>query len=278
MAVGFSRYGALTEAWDGTTWTEVPSPTPVGSIDTVLLSVSCTTPDSCSATGFYLNTASTWLTLAEAWDGSSWNLVPSPGPSGVAGSKLAGVSCAGPNSCMAVGDSFDTAGNTYTLAEEWDGSSWSVVPSPNSASGSEDVLTAVSCVASSQCTAVGQYSALSGASAPLVEVWNGTAWSLLADVTGNGQLASIDCGGMSTCMAAGSYAESETGGGWTQLSIVRPAGTYGPVLNGVSCASTSYCIGVGFATGLSSDTTYTLSEILGRLLVGFAADPQPLMC
>ena len=160
-----------------------------------------------------------------------------------------------------MGDSFDSAGDTYTLAEEWDGRTWSVVPSLDSASGSEDVLTAVSCVGSSQCTAVGQYSALSGASAPLVEVWNGAAWSLVAGVTGKGQLVSIDCVGMSTCMAAGSYAESETAGGWTQLSIVRPAGTYGPVLNGVSCTSASYCIGVGFATGLSSDTTYTLSEI-----------------
>ena len=109
--------------------------------------------------------------------------------------------------------------------------------SPNSASGSEDVLNSVSCVGSSQCTAVGQYAALNEASPPLVEVFNGTVWSLVAGVPGNGQLASIDCTGVSTCMAIGSYADDEIDGAWTKAPIAKPLGTPGPVLTGVSCTS-----------------------------------------
>jgi hypothetical protein len=261
VAVGFSRYGFLAEEWNGTTWTKTVVPGPVGSIDTALLSVSCPAVNNCMAAGYYLNGASTWLTLTESWDGSTWSMVPSPDPSGVTGSELLGVSCPGANSCEAVGYSFDSSGNSATLAETWDGGSWSLVTSPNSASGSEDVLDAVSCVSSSQCTAVGQYAALNGSTPPLVEVWDGTGWSLVAGVTGNGQLDGIDCTGISTCMAVGSYANHEIEGAWTNAAIAKPAGTYGPVLASVSCASSSHCIAVGFATGKSSDTTYNLSEI-----------------
>ena len=207
------------------------------------------------------NAASTWLTLTESWDGSTWRIVPSPNPTGVAGSELIGVSCPGPNSCVAVGESFDNTGNSFTLAEIWDGSTWSLVTTPNAASGSEDVLNAVSCVSSSQCTAVGQYAALNEAMPPLVELWNDTEWSLVAGVRGNGQLAGIDCTGGSTCMAVGSYADDEIDGTWSKAGIAKPTGTYGPVLASVSCTSASHCIAVGFSTGKASDTTYNLSEI-----------------
>ncbi len=260
-AVGFSRYGTLAEAWNGTTWTKTVSPGPVGSIDTNLSSISCAAVNDCVAAGYYLNAASTWLTLTESWDGSTWRIVPSPNPTGVAGSELIGVSCPGPNSCVAVGESFDNTGNSFTLAEIWDGSTWSLVTTPNAASGSEDVLNAVSCVSSSQCTAVGQYAALNEAMPPLVELWNDTEWSLVAGVRGNGQLAGIDCTGGSTCMAVGSYADDEIDGTWSKAGIAKPTGTYGPVLASVSCTSASHCIAVGFSTGKASDTTYNLSEI-----------------
>ena len=116
-------------------------------------------------------------------------------------------------------------------------------------------------MSSSQCTAVGQYAALNESTPPLVEVWDGTGWSLVAGVTGNGQLDGIDCTGISTCMAVGSYANHEIDGAWSNAAIAKPPGTYGPVLASVSCTSASHCIAVGFATGKASDTTYNLSEI-----------------
>jgi hypothetical protein len=260
LAVGFSRYGTLAESWNGTAWTAVPSPAPAGAIESALLSISCASSRSCLAVGDYLNGKSAELTLAEAWNGSKWSLVPSPDPSGVTGSELAAVSCAEPTSCVAVGDSFNSTGNTATLAEHWNGTRWTIVASPNSPSGSEDVLTGASCLSATHCTAVGEYAALNGTSPPLIESWNGTAWKLVAGATGNGELDSIDCTGGSACVAVGSYAESQTPAGWKHSAIVTPAGTYGAVLASVSCPAVSKCIAVGSSTGDSSDTTYNLSE------------------
>ena len=261
VAVGFSRYGTFAEEWNGARWVKTVIPGPTGSIGAELSSVSCVAVDDCMAAGYYLNAASTWLTLTESWDGDVWKMVPSPDPSGVAGSELAGLSCSDPNSCVAVGQSFDSTGDSSTLAEIWDGNTWDLVSSPNSANGSEDVLNAVACVSSSQCTAVGEYAALNETTPPLVEVWNGTKWSLVAGVAGDGQLASVDCTGASSCMAVGTYADDEIDGGWTTAAIAKPAGTYGPELTSVSCTSVIHCIAAGFSTGKASDTTYNLSEL-----------------
>ena len=261
VAVGFSRYGTLEEEWNGTAWTKTVSPGPVGSIEANLSSVSCVAVNRCMAVGYYLNAASTWLTLTESWNGTTWTLLTSPDPSELAGSELAGVSCPDMNSCVAIGQSFDSTGDSFTLAEIWDGNTWALIASPNSASGSEDVLNAVSCLSSSQCTAVGQYAALDESTPPLIEAWNGTQWNLVAGVVGNGELESIGCTGVSTCMAIGSYAAEEIDGSWTSAPIAKPAGTYGPVLTSVSCTSAVHCIAVGFSTGKASDTTVNLSEI-----------------
>ncbi len=260
VAVGFSRYGTLIETWNGTRWTKAVDPGPAGSLSTNLSGISCAAVNTCEAVGSYLNAASTSLTLTESWDGNTWDTVPSPNPSGAAGSELAGVSCADPYSCEAAGQSFDTSGDSVTLTESWDGSAWSLLPSPNSASGSEDVLNAVSCVSGSQCTAVGQYAALNEATPPLIETWDGMKWSLVAGVTGDGELDGVDCTAVATCMAVGSYAEHEVDGGWSPATIAKPAGTYGPILAGVSCVSASHCMAVGYATGKGSDTTDNLSE------------------
>ncbi len=56
------------------------------------------------------------------------------------------------------------------MIESWDGTSWSVVPSPNPAT--DDGLEGVSCVSATACTAVGR-GLISGVSKTLIE--SGTA-------------------------------------------------------------------------------------------------------
>jgi hypothetical protein len=100
MAVGTSRYGTLTESWNGTAWTIVPSPAPVGAISSDLISVSCPTTTSCAAVGSSVNGSGATVTLAEEWNGSAWSLVRSPNRSGATGSELNGVSCASASTCV----------------------------------------------------------------------------------------------------------------------------------------------------------------------------------
>jgi hypothetical protein len=69
-----------------------------------------------------------------------------------------------------------------TLVESWDGTAWSVDPSPTP--GTYGGLSGVSCSSARSCTAVGNYShgtgsGTSGLSLPLAESWDGTAWSVV---------------------------------------------------------------------------------------------------
>ena len=49
-------------------------------------------------------------------------------------------------------------GSAYeTLIEHWDGTSWSIVTSPNGSTTQDNLLDSVTCTSASQCWAVGDY-------------------------------------------------------------------------------------------------------------------------
>ena len=71
---------------------------------------------------------------------------------------LEGVTCASASECWAVG-SYDTDPNhtsSQTLIEHWNGTSWSIVASPNNGM-SVNLLHGVACASASECWAVGTY-------------------------------------------------------------------------------------------------------------------------
>ena len=83
---------------------------------------------------------------------------------------------------MAVG-SAHPASSTDTLVEQWNGSAWTIVSSPNPTGSVTSVLSGVACVSASFCTAVGD--ATQGTSTvTLAEAWNGTAWSIVSTPNG----------------------------------------------------------------------------------------------
>lgn len=174
MAVGDYANGdsdhTLIESWDGATWSIVPSPSPVAPKSSnpydTLLGVSCIDANDCVAAGDYaLNT------LVESWNGVVWSIVPSPTPSisnrPFYSSQLFGVSCSGPNSCAAVGtERKKHTSSALTLVEAWNGTSWSVIPSPDPGA-SYSQLFGVSCV--DYCYAGGTFVLASGFTSSLVE-------------------------------------------------------------------------------------------------------------
>lgn len=125
--------------------------------ESTLLGVSCTpTPNRCTAVG-------TWkiltipFTLAYRFNGTStWTLQSTPNVSETSGASnaLQDVSCATETSCTAVGDWKVSGGSTQTLAEKWDGTSWSIQGTPNPVGASFSSLLGVSCLESS-CMGVG---------------------------------------------------------------------------------------------------------------------------
>src|SRR5215216_3310511 len=112
------------------TWDVVFSPSPNGSAS---LSAIANVPGTTElwSVGNY-NGNFHWLTLMEHWDGTSWQVISSPNyPS--ANHYLYGVAVVGSNDVWAVGRREADTGGTFTLVLHWDGTSWSIVPSPNPA-------------------------------------------------------------------------------------------------------------------------------------------------
>jgi hypothetical protein len=133
MAVGGYGTRALTEAWNGTSWRALTTPSPAGTASSSLTSVSCTSAG-CMAVGNSTGIEAVKGSgpYAEAWNGTSWQLLTVPGPASLAynGLGLAGISCAKTTSCMTTGGFLTNPGvnsRSSTLAEAWNDSRWRVL-------------------------------------------------------------------------------------------------------------------------------------------------------
>jgi len=139
-AVGYlGAIGAtLTEHYDGTAWSAVPSPSP-GGAENALLGVTALAPNDAWAVGFYVvtgNEGRPQKTLTEHWDGTSWTVVPSPNVGGnnsqTMSNELWGVIAVSANDVWAFGDTDAFGPEQLTnLVLHWDGTTWSIVPTPS---------------------------------------------------------------------------------------------------------------------------------------------------
>jgi hypothetical protein len=105
------------------------------------------------------------LPVVDRFRNGAWHAVASPQPFQF--TRLNAVSADSAADAWAVGGD---SGGTQTLAEHWDGHTWSVVPTPPVAGE----LFGVSAVSANDAWAVGEDFTTAG---PLVEHWNGDAWS-----------------------------------------------------------------------------------------------------
>src|SRR5439155_241379 len=123
----YSNNLTLIEKWDGTSWSIVTSPN-TGTQHS-LSGATCASDSSCSAVCDY-SVNGYYQTLLEEWDRTSWSIVTSPN-SGTS-DNLYDATCASDSECWAVGVASGGNGiSGLTLIEKWDGTSWSIVTSPN---------------------------------------------------------------------------------------------------------------------------------------------------
>jgi hypothetical protein len=231
----------LAESRNDTTWTVQTIPDPGGGS---LSSISCTSAAACTAVGDWVSGAD-MVTLAERWNGSSWSVQSTPSPSGAVSSTLTRVSCKSAASCVAVGDSSNGT-DTSTLAETWNGTSWTIRSTPNVSGQQTSQLNGLSCTSATACTAVG-YSASGSTAQPLAEAWNGSSWTIQTTPNPSGstfnQLNGVSCASPGACTAVGDgFAEVWNGTSWVLQTIARSKDN----LSSVSCPirSTS-CTAVG---------------------------------
>ena len=183
-AVGYSISTAasanqtLIEHWNGSAWSVVPSPNAGGTgVNNQLNGIAALSSSAAWAVG-----ASGSSALIEQWNGSTWSVVTPPSVS-ASTSSLAAVAALSPDDVVVVGTQQLDTGVSQTLIEQWNGSVWSVVSSPN-AGISTNILTSVSALSASDIWVGGYYNAGGSATSPvyqaLAEHWNGTAWSVVA--------------------------------------------------------------------------------------------------
>jgi len=177
-----------------------PCPVAAGRHDlagSVLTGISAVAPTDIWAVGSFSVSSGTTvdsLTLTMHYDGTAWRVVPSPNvavrhPLNGARQVLGGVEAVRHDDVWAVGNTIDTASGSFlpdkTLILHWNGTAWSVVPSPDSPA--EDVLSGVSALSPTDVWAVGQFVDRSG-STPIARTrtlhWNGAAWSVVASPNG----------------------------------------------------------------------------------------------
>lgn len=221
LAVGsYSEPGgpaSISALWQGGKWQVKPMATRARVRYYFVKDVSCTSSTNCEAVGYDDPDSGAAVSLAEHWDGSSWQVQPSADASGGGGTFLNSVSCS-VTSCIAVG--FDARGKL--LAEHLTGGSWqlSTLPQPVGHGGQLD---AVSCAAPTRCLAVGYYAGAGAHDLPISEDLVNGSWSLAPVAAKAGAfdtyLQAVSCRSGGPCQAVGAWSTSSPGANPLEMAL-----------------------------------------------------------
>ena len=250
----------------GTGWSIVPSYT-FGSHDNVLAGVSAASATDAWAVGTYYPQGSSVLaTLAHHFDGTRWTAYALPNVGAQENSLLA-VSMTSTGLAWAVGYYVSGKFQQRTLIEHFDGTVWSVVPSP-SPGGQQNILYGVAAVTDSDVWAVGARQDSDGPWHTLTEHWNGSVWSVVPSAdpgAGGNQLYAVKALGTNNVYAVGQQAgaafpnqaliEHWDGNSWSV--VASPSDTPASALPlGVTATGTSLAVVGQQETDTAPYTTY----------------------
>ncbi len=216
---------------------------------------------------------------------SATNWTNTNAAAGSGSNALTDVSCTTSVFCVAVGSENSGTGGG-TLIEQWNGSTWTVVPSVNAPATTGDTLNSVSCVGTTFCLAVGG----SSTGPSVAETWNGTAWSFVTATPPTGStsspLSSVSCVSSTTCEVLGTatvggtnsiFANQWNGTTLAASTAATPpvtSGTPVPSATGMDCVSASWCLAVG-DTDVQNTTGSSFSELWNGSAWVLQTTPQP---
>jgi hypothetical protein len=242
-AVGFGMAGnaavPLIEHWDGSSWVIVPSPdviTPNGGA--VLSGVAAVGPTDVWAVG-----SAGAGTLTEHWDGKRWEVVSSRsvGSPPQGSSLLQSVQAVSSTDVWAVGNSISSGQSASsgtgppalavtTLVEHWDGTSWTIIPSPR-VSDEARFFTYIAAAGPGDLWAVGGHRPTGDVrglqTTTLIEHWDGSTWRVVSspDKAEHAELLGVAALGTGEVWAVGRRVTSQTGDG--EFRGVDPMIDYG---------------------------------------------------
>jgi hypothetical protein len=182
-AVGYSYWPPRTvtfiEHWDGSQWTIVASPSPSAD-SSILHGVAAISANDVWAVGYYRSSSKSGegLPLTLHWDGVTWTQVLTPTPSPIYGSSLSSVAAVSSNDVWAVGRLFEGE-VSRTLSMHWDGSQWSIVPTPN-VSTMNNSIWGIAIVSANDIWAVGVYDGEDVVETRTLTMhWDGSQWNIV---------------------------------------------------------------------------------------------------
>jgi hypothetical protein len=197
-AVGFSftctsLLRPMALHWNGTQWAVVATPKLNTNDNAALNGILAFASDDVYAVGYQPAKNGAVQTLIEHWDGNAWSVVPSPNANNT-GNVLMSISGTSPTDIWAVGDKAAPGIEVRTLALHFDGTTWSVVPTPSPVSGSEldqNVLTSVVASSADDVTAVG-FTLANQTELTMAQHWNGTKWNVVPTPNRSTALGSLN--------------------------------------------------------------------------------------
>ncbi len=269
---------ALFERWNGTNFSALPVQSSGAGI--ALNSVACISANACYAVGNQQTSASHAQVVVERWNGTTWQRVSAPSPSGSSWALLTSLSCAPSGACVAIGDAQNgSSGPGYFFGEKTtNGTAWTLATAAAPRKfdlGNETGLYDMGCLSPSRCLAVGgalDYTppgGQMGANFPggVVERWDGSSWGPLA-LPATSPLKSlanlpdgVACLPSGTCWIAFAYgppqspaAAALTLGEWSggTLTFAPPISTTKGSLDAISCSPSGWCMTFGEGAGATA--------------------------
>ena len=256
-AVGYADNQTLTEHWGGAAWKVIPSANE--SAQDLLVAVAVVSEKNVWAVGSNGDPLAISQAMAKQWNGKVWSLATVP-TVGVSSQFTSVARVPGSSNVWAVGHSTDISTIDYTLIEYWNGTAWSIVPSPDGSANGSDLL-GVTAIAANNAWAVGTFSDNSGNFESLIEHWNGHAWKVVTspNIQGNGVLWSVaGVPGSNHAWAVGTYFDSISnfnqtliaywnGSSWSAVSSPNVAGINNDLFSvAVNNAKDIWAVGITF--------------------------------
>src|SRR5712691_1218459 len=273
-----SAYRTVIEHWNGTKWSVVKSRNGTNGYN-FLNGVAVVAANDVWAVGQAAN-GSTYNTLVEHWNGTAWSIVPSPNVPGFS-SILQAITVISANDIWAVGNSTDSNFNNFTLTLHWDGTTWSIVPSPIL---DNDILFAVDAVASNDVWAVGDSRPNNYDAITLTIHWDGSNWSVVPSPNGIGDniffgvaaIASNDVWAVGNEGSLSTLAEHWDGTAWSIVATPDfNSNATNEVLVGVVALSSNNIWTAGqYIVPIEGSAQHTLTENWDGTSWNFVASPD----
>jgi hypothetical protein len=273
-----------------------PPANAAGNPDASFFSLACPMAGSCVAVGEYHDENGHWAAMVAEEVGGSWTQASEVAPPANAASgpeaRLSQVACSQAGSCVAIGRYSNSSLQREALVVTQTGGIWgqaSQITLPANA-GSAPVASfdSLVCVVSGPCTAVGQYTDVSGNEQAMVAQETAGSWAQASELSPPANAApnpeisfglasyAIACPGSGSCVITAKYRDSsgdsqamvaqETGGAWAQaseLSLPANAASDPEATVYPACGAPGSCVLAGTYTDEDAARQAMVAEEIG---------------